>query len=289
MATDFIKRGAIWNFFGSRILMFLMGINIVIAIIAGLTLLFAGSRGLSYMESLLALPASFNDFLHKPWSLLTYMVTQFSLLHLLFNMIWLFWFGKIISSERGDTTLLACYAGGGIFAGLCYLGTAAISGAPPGSTLCGASGAVLAVMTAVATLLPSLSVRLFLIGNINIKWLAVACVVLSFIGAGETNIDSAAAHAGGAIFGLIFALSIKRTKISPAISFFGLKAKAAKNIKKFASTGREKDADAAVGAMTGRLCDTERLDTLLDKIRQSGYASLSERERKELNAISNRL
>lgn len=289
MAMDFIKQGVLKSYFGSKILIFLLGINVIIAIIAGLTALMGGPNGLSSMENLLALPASFNEFLVKPWTILTYMVTQFSLLHLLFNMLWLYWFGKILVYERSEKMLLFTYLGGGVFAGLCYMTAASLSGAIPGATLSGASGAVLAVMTAVATLLPYISVRLFLLGEINIKWLAAACVVLSFIGTGETNIDSAAAHAGGALFGLIFAFIIKkgRNPLTNGINRFI--EKTGSQFKKTISPPPQKNPKATVEAMAGKLCDSERLDILLDKIRQSGYASLSEREKKELNAISNRL
>ncbi|MDE6298611.1 MAG: hypothetical protein K2M10_03040, partial [Muribaculaceae bacterium] len=92
------------------------------------------------------------------------------------------------------------------------------------------------------------------------------------------------AHVGGGLFGRAFSLLLKRgIDLSSRMRVTALpsRKKARKNVVR--------DANAVARAAAGRLSDTERLDFLLDKIRISGYASLSGAERRELNALSKKL
>lgn len=86
-----------------------------------------------------------------------------------------------------------------------------IAPAAPGSFLCGSSAAVIAVMAAAGILSPDLEVRLFLFGNVRLKWLAIVCVALTFIGVGNESLGGLYAHIGGLAFGVVFALAKKKS------------------------------------------------------------------------------
>ncbi len=139
----------------------------------------------------LTLPSIFSLFLTRPWTLATYMAVHFDVLHMLFNVLWLYWFGKILLLTLSDRQLLWAFTGGGITGGIVFM-TAAALGFGSG-WLCGCSAAVIAVMCVAAIRLPDHPLYLFLIGEVKLKWVAVACCVLTFIGGGGNQ----AAHIGG--------------------------------------------------------------------------------------------
>lgn len=208
----------------------------------------------------LCVPADFQSFLSHPWTLVTYMATQYAPLHLLFNMLWLLWFGKMLREEAGSRPLLAAYLGGGIAGGLSFLGACGIwpSLASPGDCLCGASASVLSVMAAVSLLAPDRRIKSFPIRGVELKWVVLVCLLLTFIGTGGAgNAAGCAAHTGGAAFGAAMATALRR-RSSRAPS-------------------------RAISGGSAEIPDTQRLGLLLDKIRTSGYASLSSGERTELS------
>lgn len=218
-------------------------------------------------------------FLLHPWTAVTYMATHYDFLHLLFNMLWLYWFGTMLPTQSGGKTLLWLYAGGGLAGTALYVAVTALwpSLSTPGAYLCGASASVLSVMTAVAVLSPDRRVNLFLFGPVKIKWIAIACIVLTFLGIGGGNPGAQSAHIGGVAFGLAFAVFYINKKFSGIFRF---------PVRK---TGETRNGDAVAKAAAGRLSDSSRLDELLDKIRFSGYKSLTTGERNELNELSRRL
>lgn len=226
--------------------------------------------------------------LHRPWTLLTYMVTQYDFIHLLFNVLWLFWFGILLPEWLSEGRRLLLYMGGGLTGGLLYVAVNHLwpTTSSPGGYLCGASAAVLAVMSAVAIWTPRREIRLFLIGNVQLRWVALGCIILTFLGLNGGSGAAQSAHIGGVIFGGIYAFSL------PLFSGKHL-SKGGKNTR----TGNprkmrlnvRRDGKAVAEAAANRLSDTGRLDQLLDKIRISGYSSLTAGERNELNLISQRL
>lgn len=240
----------------------LIGLNVMVFLIVWAISLFSGHGHPEVNPTMatLCVPADFQSFLSHPWTLLTYMVTQYAPLHLLFNMLWLLWFGKMLRQEAGSRPLLAAYLGGGIAGGLSFLGACGIwpSLASPGACLCGASASVLSVMTAVSLLAPDRRIKSFPIRGMELKWVALVCLLFTFIGTGGAgNAAGCAAHTGGVAFGAAMAAVLRRLSPCPP-------------------------SRPVPGSP-----DTQRLDLLLDKIRTSGYASLSSGERTELSRLNN--
>ena len=224
----------------------------------------------------LTLPSAFPVFITRPWTLITYVAVHFEVLHMLFNVLWLYWFGMILLTTLSDRHLGLLFFGGGIAGGIFFLCAAAIGFG--GGWLCGCSAAVIAVMCAAAIRLPDHPVRLFLIGEVKLKWVALACCALTFLGGGGNQ----AAHIGGLAFGVATGLLLRKgIDLSSYIRIPGIQTSTARTPKR--------KADRVVNALQQHQRDLQRLDDILDKIKISGYGSLSRRERKELDELSRRL
>lgn len=254
------------EYFGnSKILLSLIGINVAVAALIKIGALLGLSHSPDLSGRLLSLPASAATFLSRPWTLFTYMFTQMSLLHLLFNMLWLLWFGKIFLLCASGKRLLWGYIGGGLAGAFLFLAVCNIGGTAAGSFLIGSSASVLAVMTAAALMAPNLELNLLLLGRVRLKYVALLCIVLTFIGIGGGNAGGLAAHLGGIIWGFII----------PSLS----------SVSQFRKVFNAKPSHRSISPID----DETRLDELLEKVRLSGYDSLSSSEKAELNSISKRL
>lgn len=224
----------------------------------------------------LTLPSSGALALERPWTLLTYMAVQFDFFHMLFNVAWLYWFGRFLLLSLPERWLGLYFAGGGLFGGIFFLAASAMG--MGGGWLCGCSAAVIAVVAGAAIRMPDYPVRLFLLGEVRLKWVALVCCLLTFLGGGSNQ----AAHLGGLAWGAAIAFALQRGWITEnfRISF---------NKGRSDSGGRTRRADRMVKALKERQTDMQRLDALLDKIRLSGYGALTLRERKELNELSRKM
>lgn len=271
----------------SRALAWLIIVNVTVFITLWIVTLSGNAMGITgnFTMQWLCVPSSPSLFPGRCWTFLTYMVTHYGFLHLLFNMLWLFWFGRLLMTTLGDSHLLWLFIGGGVTGALLYVaGQATFPAVADSSYLCGASAAVLSVMTATAMRTPNMTMNLFLFGEVKLKWIAIACILLTFAGVGGGNGGSQAAHLGGVLFGASFILALRRgfdpsKRIAPRQAT--RPARPRNNVKR--------DGNAVAMAASGRLGDPARLDELLDKIRLSGYQSLTAAERRELNALSQRI
>lgn len=222
------------------------------------------------------LPSSFPIFITRPWTLISYMAVHFDVLHVLFNVLWLYWFGKILLISLPDRSLGMAFFGGGICGGLFFLISAALGFGV--GWLCGCSAAVISVMCVAAIRTPDYPVNLFLIGEVKLKWIAVVCCLLTFLGGGGNQV----AHIGGLTWGVAMGLMIQKgidpTKWMPDFTRNSSKTREPK-----------RSADKVARVLRQRQEDIARLDQLLDKIKLSGYDSLSRKEQKELNELSKRI
>ena len=267
---------------GSGVLAGLILTNVIVFVAVWIVMLAGRQMGISgnFTMPWLCVSSIPEVALTRPWTLITYMVTQYDFIHLLFNVLWLYWFGVFIPFSVTERKKLWLYAGGGILGAILYIAVSLIapSTVSPGGYLCGASASVLAIMTAVALWSPRREIRLLLIGPVQLRWVAIVCLALTFLGLNGGSGAAQSAHVGGVIFGALFAgADILRSRRRPAEP---KRRKVRINVRR---DGR------AVADAASRLSDTDRLDQLLEKIRVSGYSSLTAGERNELNLISQRL
>lgn len=221
---------------------------------------------------IIGLNSAAKGVLKHPWSPFTYMFAHYSFWHLLCNMLWLWLFGRVLERSLTGISILLIYLAGGMAGALFYIVAASLTSLT--GTLCGASAAVLAIMTAAGFRAPNLMVRLWLIGDIKLKWIVAACVALLFIGIGGSGFW---AHLGGLTAGTL----------SQSFS------KTAHTGKKIKKNRYHQPSRRRVRKLTRQLAqrriDMERLDKLLDKVRISGFESLSDSDKTELHKLSHSL
>lgn len=246
------------------------------------------------------MPASGWQFLHQPWSIITYMFLHTSIIHLIFNVLALYWFGKFFLNYYSQKQLTSLYIIGGIFGALVYmLGYNVFPYFIPmsgSSYLLGASASVMAILFAPVVTDPNREIRLALIGNIKLKYLGLAFLLIDLLGIGATNPGGSMAHIGGAIAGCIFALMLNKKSVdicSPINTIIGWFSRISfRGMHKPKMTarpgGKATDAEWNQYNNETRKNNNDRIDEILDKIKKSGYAALSEEEKKELFDISHK-
>ena len=237
----------------------------------------------------LELPAWTEAFIRQPWSLITYMFMHAGVLHILFNMLWLFWFGRLFLMFFSAKHLRGLYFLGGICGGLLYMVAYNVfpyfQDAVYSSYLLGASASVLAIVVAVGVREPNYPVQFLFIGTVRLKYVALFMVVLDLLFMTSGNAGGHIAHLGGALAGWWFAAGLKNghdaTKWINAVCdwFMRLGHPVKRKPKmKVHYGGRQADYD-----YNARKKEREaEIDRILDKLRKSGYNSLTEEEKKSL-------
>ncbi len=278
----------------SNAVVILISINVMISILLWLADAF-DSRPLSAGEQifdLLTLPPTFEMLARQPWRIVTYMFTQFSPRHILFNMAWLYFFGIYIKERFSNFTTFALYLTGGIGGGLLFIVANQHSAlfTPP---LAGASASVIAIIAAMAIMMNNFRVRLIFFGKVRLLWIALVALILSMAEGNGTENPAFTAHLGGLITGMIWGtiavVSSYSTLIKESIRH------TRHRLRLLFYTRQRRDifignpTDRSINASKGRAENRERLDFLLDKIRLSGYNSLSAEEKDELIILSRNL
>jgi len=230
-----------------------------------------------YILEYLALPASVPLVIAKPWTLLTYMFLHIDFWHILFNMLWLYWFGKIFMEYLSSRQLFWVYILGGLSGGAVYI--IAFNMFPvfkpmlPVSTALGASASVMAIVTAISFHVPNYTIRLLLIGRVKIVYLAVILFIFDFFMIPAGNAGGHLAHIGGALLGLLFIQFIPGKKAERIRDFFR---------RKHFSSRPSGFANRPVSDEEYNIRkkkDQTRVDEILEKISKGGYDSLSKDEK----------
>lgn len=249
-------------------------INITVFIVAnvlmGIVKLGAGKDAAeAIIRDFLCLPGNLGKFATHFWTIGTYMFTHVSLWHLLGNMLWLFFLGRIFCELLGSKRMFMVYLLGGLAGGVVYLITCQLIKGSDNSFLLGASGSVMAIVVGVATYSPDYRVYLFGI-PMKLKWLALISFILTTLLNLSDNTGGKAAHIGGAVFGMLWALSYKR-------GTFGGMFKPRPKLNVVHKKGVT-DSDFNQQRSSVR----KRVDEILDKISRSGYDSLTKDEKEFL-------
>ncbi len=244
------------------------------------------------IEKWLAVPAGLDQWLSKPWTVITYMFLHLDFWHLLVNMLWLYWFGKIFLEFMNGRRLLFVYLFGGILGALTFM--AAFNVFPVFSqslgvaVAIGASASVLAVVIATSTLVPNYAINLLFIGQVKIKYIALFMIIMDVFMLRSSNAGGHFAHLGGALAGVIYILAVPSGNFafSDRIRSFLRKTGLSKRkIKPVYKSGKPLS-DEEYNAM--KALSQKKIDVILDKIAKSGYKSLTEEEKEFLFKFSNK-
>jgi membrane associated rhomboid family serine protease len=234
----------------------------------------------------LALPADFGQLASRPWTLITYMFLHFDFLHILFNLLWLYWMGQIFLTYFDQGKLITIYLLGGIFGGLFYVAGynsfPVFSQIVTDSRLLGASASVIAIVTALAVHAPNHTLHLMFIGPIKMKYIALFSVLMYVIGISSTNAGGNLAHLGGAFWGVIYVLQLRKgIDLGKGMNglFSGMKKVFSPKPKVKVSYRKPVD-DIEYNRLKNQ--DQKRMNEILEKISKSGYDSLSKEEKEIL-------
>jgi len=234
----------------------------------------------------LSVPANLNLLMTRPWTMITYMFLHEEIWHIIFNMLWLYWFGHIFLQYLDDKKLFQVYILGGIagafFYILCYNIFPAFQQLLPSSIALGASASVLAVVIAISAYVPDYSINLLFIGPVKIKYIAIFTIILDIVSIKAGNSGGHLAHLGGAIFGYVYIMNLKKGKdlglgIHKISDFIFNLFTPRKKIK--ISYQRPKSDFEFAKEKNNRQKETDRI---LDKIAKGGYESLSKEEKEFL-------
>lgn len=257
------------------------------------------NRDATWFFRLFELPSSVERFLTRPWSLFTYMFMHADILHILFNMLWLYWFGSMFLYYFSAKHLRGLYILGGICGGILYMLSYNIfpyfRESVFVSTMVGASASILAIVIATAYREPNYPVRLLLFGVIRMKYIAIIVILMDLLFLTSGNAGGHIAHLGGALAGFWFATGLEKGKDPTAwinkmldwlLSLFNKKTWTRKKKPKMKVHYNDKNKDYDYNAQ--RKMQSDEIDRILDKLKKSGYNSLTAEEKKSLFDASKR-
>ena len=229
-----------------------------------------------------ALPVAFQDFLTMPWSLISYAFLHGGFLHLLFNMIVLFYFGNLFLDFFSKKQFFNYYflgvVGGGIIFMISYNYFPALSGKT--TLLVGASAGVTAILVGLATKAPNYAMHFRFIGAIKLWYIAVGFILLDVIQIPISNTGGHLAHLGGAFVGFLltyYQFGENKTGNNTISNLFkSKKQNPLKTVYKKAKTSSN----------TSKNNNNQRkIDAILDKISKSGYETLTKEEKEFLFSV----
>lgn len=271
----------------------LIYINVSVFVLLNILLLAdrIGSPRLAFgrFVEILLLPSDTIKALKHFWAFFTYMFCHIDPMHIFFNMVGLYVFGRILREYIGDGKVLPLYIFGGIGGAVFFLSFISLfdSGS---STLIGASAGIMAIVVGAATLVPDNTLYLLFFGQVRLVWVALLYFIFDMVALRMGgNEGGHLAHIGGAIIGYIFIKSLQNGrdfsiyfyKISDYFLRFFKKPptmKAYRNNTYTTSSSKE--------TYTTSPDKQAKLDAILDKINKSGYDSLNKEEKEFLFLMS---
>ena len=281
----------------TRLIYINAGVFLVVKLLSVVCTYILGASNLwiTYLE----LPAFFQTLIRQPWSIITYMFMHHDFIHLIFNLLTLYWFGKIFTEYFSQKQLVGLYflggIGGAIFYVLAYNFTSVLKANIFFSYLIGASASVMAIIFALVRYIPDEKVNLALIGPVKLKYLGLAMLVLDIIGTTSVNAGGSISHIGGAITGYLFAASMIKSgkditdpinRIISSINDFFKRNKKPKFTVHRNTT--KTDEEWNIENQNRKRENNEEINRILDKIKKSGYANLTDEEKKRLFELSNK-
>jgi len=268
----------------SRLIYINLAVFVIIEVLSVFLFLFNQS---SYeLIDLVALPAKGSELLSKPWAIITYMFVHSGFIHLIFNLLWLYFGGTIFLKYLNNKQIVSTYILGGLTGGLFYI--LAFNYFPvfesvlEQSIAVGSSASVLAILVAIATYVPNYIVNLTFIGRVKLKHIAIISIVLDLILIPQGNAGGHIAHLGGAFYGFYFSRQLLRGKDTSRwfdhlmvylVNLFkpSTPLKTAYKRPKTDDQWRE-----------NKSIEQDKINKILDKIAKSGYDSLNKEEKETL-------
>ena len=263
-----------------------IGVFLVVKIIQIFLYLFNSPDNTMNFLRWLAVSADFSELILKPWTVFTYMFLHENFIHILFNMLWLYWFGKIFLGYFEQKKSAGVYILGGLAGAVLYVLSfnifPAFGSIVHSSLAMGASASVMAIVIAVSFYVPDHTVHMMFFGQVKIKYLAIGVFLLTSVFDFSTNTGGKIAHIGGALLGFMFTYQFRKGKditrginrlMDNIISFF-------KPRQKMKVTYKRPKTDMEFNRQRSE--KQKDVDRILDKISKGGYGSLTKKEKEIL-------
>ncbi len=265
-------------------------INVVVFVFTGIMLII--SLG-DQVRPWLGMPSNLGTLITRPWTLVTHAFVHADFLHILFNMLWFYWFGRIVQEFLGSDKVIAVFTMGVIGGIIAFIGAYNLipqfENAAQVATIVGASAGVTAAVVGAAVYFPNYTMMLMFIGPVKIKYIALVTVFLSLIGTrGGVNVGGEFAHLGGALMGWLYMSQLKQGNdiggwILSVVSFFKSLFKPQPKIKVTHRGGNRRPSKKENKKPSSASSTPQsEIDAILDKISERGYESLSKEEKQKL-------
>jgi len=248
----------------------------------------------------LAIPSNPDLLIRRPWTVLSYMFLHEGFIHILFNLLWLYWFGSIFVQELGMKKLVSTYLLGGLVGGLLFVlfyNVFPVFDPVQNSAIAlGASASVMAIVVAAAVSRPDRKMHLVFIGPVKIGYIALAMFILTSMVDFSVNTGGKIAHIGGALTGFLIAYYFRQGKditrgfdrfMDQVATWFKPGRQNMKVTHKRSATDR-KHSSNDMDYMREKGEEQKEMDRILEKISKGGYDSLSAKEKELLFKMSNK-
>ncbi|MBN2273533.1 MAG: rhomboid family intramembrane serine protease [Bacteroidales bacterium] len=283
-------------------------IYINIGLFVGIGLLYVGFRIFTPGSTLDDLKGIFNQkimqylmlsadpikLITRPWTIITYMFAHQNVWHILFNLLWLYWFGKIFLQYLTEKQLLSTYLLGGLAGAVLYL---LVLNLMPWLSdylspyMLGASAAIMAIVFAISFYVPDFTLYLLFFGPVKLKYIALFSIILDILMIASYNAGGHIAHLGGALYGFIFIMQYRKGRdigkwlnnfIDDLVTLFRPRRRLNITYRKRNRIMDDMEYNSKKAA------DQKEIDRILDKIAQSGYDNLTRKEKETLFRMSKR-
>lgn len=275
-----------------------VGVFVAVHLVSVILLLFniSSSAWLSYIE----VPSNLALLPYRVWTLFTYMFVHFDMWHILFNMLWLYWFGDIFIRYFSQKHLVVLYIMGGLAGAALYLLSYNIFPyfADKHSMMCGASAAIMAVVFATTLRAPDYKVNLLFIGSVSLKYIAGITILIDLLSMTSPNAGGHFSHIGGALMGVAFGWFWNKGKdifqpinhlLDRMVSLIKTphirikKQKTPSNKKQTSdNTTHHRRPESDEEYLMRKKRENEEIDRILDKVKKSGYSALTIEEKQKL-------
>lgn len=236
----------------------------------------------------LAAPTDIHTLLARPWTLITYMFSHTGFFHLFFNMLCLYFFGRIFRLYFNRRLLVNVYILGGIVGVLLYIVSYNIfpvfAGVRNASAIIGASAGVSGIALAISCYVPRYRVNFLFFGGIKLIHIALFIIIMDIIYLSTSgNAGGHISHLGGALFGYLFAVNFQKGK--DITGWFSTVCERIGNIFKPKPKMKVAYKRPPVDDMEynrQKNMNQQEIDCILDKISKGGYDSLTQKEKETL-------
>jgi len=280
---------------GTLVKLIYVNLGVFLAFNILLAILFLAKSDLGLIISkYIAVPAHLPTLASRPWTIITYMFFHEGFIHILFNLLWLYWLGRIFLGFMSERKLLGVYIMGGIWGAALYIlfynVFPVFADSLTNSFALGASASVYAIVFAAVAYAPNLSLNLLLIGQVRLKYIGLALIVMDIIGIAGSNAGGHIAHLGGALFGFLFIYfqnqGVDMVKpVNWVIDAFTSSPSTNRRKKMKVNYTKPRD-DYEYNKMKAE--QQAEIDRILDKISKGGYESLTKEEKETLFRMKGR-